>query len=116
AQLHMDLKKPGTTEEFFEALIKYDKWQEEEKSQRKIMTSSDQHRNISKRTMQHSVMQREQYSTNPRQQHNYSSQQYQFHYPKPGPTQMQYNRNKNYSGCWSCGAMDHYQYNCPKNY
>ncbi|CAF3056119.1 unnamed protein product [Rotaria sp. Silwood2] len=116
AQLHMDLKKPGTTEEFFEALIKYDKWQEEEKSQRKIMTSSDQRRNISTRTMQHSVMQREQYSTNPRQQHNYSSQQYQSHYPTPGPTQMQYNRDKNYSGCWSCGAMDHYQYNCPKNY
>ncbi|CAF4582758.1 unnamed protein product, partial [Rotaria sp. Silwood2] len=66
AQLHMDLQKPGTTEEFFEALIKYDKWQEEEKFQRKIMTSSDQRRNISTRTMQHSVMQREQYSTNPR--------------------------------------------------
>ncbi|CAF4974115.1 unnamed protein product, partial [Rotaria sp. Silwood1] len=99
AQLHMDLTKPGTTEEFFEALIKYDKWQEEEKSQQKIMTSSDQRRNISTRTMQHSVIQREKYSTNPRQQqHNYSSQQYQSHYPTPDPTQMQYNRDKNYSG------------------
>ena len=28
-QLHMDLKNPGTTEEFLQALIKYEKWQQE---------------------------------------------------------------------------------------
>ncbi|CAF4617830.1 unnamed protein product, partial [Didymodactylos carnosus] len=47
AQLHMDLKSPDTTEEFLQALIKYDKWQEEEKIQQKATTSFDHYRNMS---------------------------------------------------------------------
>jgi hypothetical protein len=112
AQLHMDLKSPGTTEEFLQALIKHDKWQEEEKIQQRSTTSFDHHRNIPTRTMQHPLMQQEQYSSIPRQQYNHSSQQHQPQYPTRGSSQTQHN----YDGCWSCGGMDHYQYQCSKNY
>ena len=112
AQLHMDLKQPSTTEEFLEALIKYDKWQEENKVQQKTTIPVDHRRNIPSRTIQ-----QEQSSSIPPQQYNYSSQQYQSHRATQDPRQMRHTSNeKNYGGCWSCGDMDHYQYNCPKNY
>lgn len=117
AQLHMDLKNPGTTEEFLQALIKYDKWHEEEKIQQRSTTSFDQPRNIPTRTTQHPLMQQEQYSSIPRQKYSYSSQQHQPHYPTHGSPQSRHNNSeKNYGGCWSCGGMDHNQYNCSKNY
>lgn len=112
AQLHMDLKKPSTTEEFLEALIKYDKWQEENKVQQRATMPVDHRRNIPSRTIQ-----QEQPSSIPPQQYNYSSQPYQSHRATQDPRPMRHASNeKNYGGCWSCGDMDHYQYNCPKNY
>lgn len=119
AQIHMDLKSPGTTEEFLQALVKYDKWQEEEKIQQRSNTSFDHRSNIPTRAVQHPLMQQQQYSSIPRQQYNHSSQQHQPHYPTRGSPQTQHNNNnnnKNYYGCWSCGGMDHYQYQCSKNY
>jgi hypothetical protein len=125
-QIHMDLKSPATTEKFLQALIKYDKWQEEEKSQERIIKSSSHHRNTSTRRMQQPIMQQhqQQYSSQQHQQ-QYSSQQHQpsYHsqqehqpqYSTQDSTQTRYNE-KTYSGCWTCGDMDHYQYECPKNY
>ena len=105
AQLHMDLKSPATAEEFLQALIKYDKWQEEEKIQVRTNTSFDNRRNIPTRTTQ------QQYNNPPQQP------QHQHHYTTNGSHQPQHNNSdKAYGGCWSCGGMDHYQYNCSKNY
>jgi hypothetical protein len=98
-QIHMDLKSPETTEKFLQALNKYDKWQEEEKSQHRTTTSFN-HR-----------------KTTTKQQYNYSPQQHQPHYPTDGSPQTRHNTSeKSYDGCWSCGGMDHYQYQCSKNY
>jgi hypothetical protein len=98
-QIHMDLKSPETTEKFLQALIKYDKWQEEEKSQQRTTTSLDHRKNT------------------PKPQYNYSPQQHQPNYPTHGSSQTRHNNSeKNYDGCWSCGGMDHYQYQCSKNY
>jgi hypothetical protein len=106
-QLHMDLKSPGTTEEFLQALIKHDKWQEEEKIQQRSTTSFDHRKNTPQ----------QQYRYSPQQQYNYSPQQHQPHYPTHGSPQTRHNNSeKNYDGCWSCGGMDHYQYQCSKNY
>ena len=118
AQIHMDLKSPGTTEEFLQDLVKYDKWQEEGKIQQSRNTSFDHRSNIPTRAVQHPLMQQEQYSSIPRQQYNHSSQQHQPQYPTHGLPQTQHNNNNknNYDGCWSCGGMDHYQYQCSKNY
>jgi len=113
AQLHMDLKSPDTTEEFLQALIKYDKWQEE-KIQQQVTTAFDYRRNIRPRTVQ-----QEQSSSIPRQQYNNASQQHQSYYPpydSHSPQIRHNNSGKSYSGCWSCGGMDHNQYNCSKNY
>ena len=126
AQRHMDLKNPTTTEKFLEALIQYDKWQEEEKNHQRPSATFDHHRNIPTRTTQHQPMQHEQASMIPRQQHNYSSQQYQPYRAPPDIPQTRYNNNTTttnnnnnervYDGCWSCGGKDHYQYQCSKNY
>ena len=98
-QIHMDLKSPETTEKYLQALIKYDKWQEEERSQQRTTTSVNHKK------------------TTPKQQYNYSPQQHQPHYPTQGSPQPQPNNSeKRYDGCWSCGDMDHYQYQCSKNY
>jgi len=98
-QIHMDLKSPETTEKFLQALIKYDKWQEEEKAQKRTATSFDHRKNT------------------PKQQYNYSQQQHQPHDPTHGSPQTQHNNSgTTYDGCWSCGGMDHYQYQCSKNY
>ena len=95
----MDLKSPETTEKYLQALIKYDKWQEEERSQQRTTTSVNHKK------------------TTPKQQYNYSPQQHQPHYPTQGSPQPQPNNSeKRYDGCWSCGDMDHYQYQCSKNY
>lgn len=116
AQIHMDLKSPATTEEFLQALIKYDKWQEEEKSQQRVTTSFNHRKNVPIRTRQHPIVQQEQPSIQ-RQQDNYSSQQHQPHLSTNDTTQMEQNKSeKHYGGCWSCGGMDHYQYQCSKNY
>ncbi len=125
-QIHMDLKSPETTEKFLQALIKYDKWQEEEKSQERIIKSSSHRRNTSTRTMQQPIMQQhqqqyssqqhqQQYSPQQHQPSYHSQQEHQPQYSTQDSTQTRYNE-KTYSGCWSCGDMDHYQYECPKNY
>ncbi|CAF1481203.1 unnamed protein product [Rotaria sp. Silwood1] len=126
AQIHMDLKSPATAEEFLQALIKYDKWQEEGKIQVRATTSFDNRRNIAIRTTQQSLMQQEPYSpisqhqqynnSSQQQYNNASQQQQQHHYTTHGSHQPQHNSEKSYGGCWSCGGMDHYQYNCSKNY
>ena len=98
-QIHMDLKSPETTEKYLQALIKYDKWQEEEKSQQRTTTPVDHQKYT------------------PKQQYNYSPQQPQPHYPTHSSPQTRHNNSeKKYDGCWSCGGMDHYQYQCSKNY
>ena len=117
AQIHMDLKSPETTEEFLQALVKYDKWQEEGKIQQRSTTSFDHRSNIPTRAVQHPRVQQEQCSSIPRQQYNHASQQHQSHYPTRGSPQTRHNNSeKNYDGCWSCGGMDHYQSQCSKNY
>ncbi|CAM2714040.1 unnamed protein product [Rotaria socialis] len=76
AQLHMDLKSPATSEEFFQALIMYDKWQEEEKNQVRATLSFDNRRHIATTTTQQPFIQQEPYSSIPQQQYNSPQQQY----------------------------------------
>jgi hypothetical protein len=75
AQLHINLKSPDTTEAFLEALIKYDKWHDEESIR---TTSSLQHnRHTTSNDMQHMSPQQEQFYLPRRQQSNYLSYQHQ---------------------------------------
>jgi hypothetical protein len=124
-QLHMDLKGPSSTEEFLQALIKYDKWQEEEKAQQQNTTSYGLRRNTSNRMIQPSVeKQQQQYQQQQYQQQQHQQQHQQRRQYNGSSEQNQQNQysntnrsnEKTYSGCWSCGDMDHYQYECPKNY
>ncbi|CAF1573858.1 unnamed protein product, partial [Adineta steineri] len=92
ARLHMDLKKPSNTEEFLEALIKFDKWQMEEQNQQRTQTSSDQRQYTSTKPSSQT------YSPVLQQQ---TSKNYQ-----PSYDQKQHNSNgKEYDGCWSCGEI-----------
>ncbi len=100
AQLHMDSKSPSTTEEFLESLIKYDKWHEE-KPQQRGNTGRGYRGNTPQQEPQQSL-----------QQH----QSHQSKHPSQGSNQNYYANNETtYSGCWSCGDLDHYQLDCPKN-
>ncbi|CAF4482234.1 unnamed protein product, partial [Rotaria socialis] len=76
AQLHMDLKSPATLEEFLQALIKYDKWQEEEKNQVRATISFDNRRHIATTTTQQPFIQQQPYSSIPQQQYNSPQHQY----------------------------------------
>ncbi|CAM4747325.1 unnamed protein product [Rotaria magnacalcarata] len=87
AQLHMDLKSPATSEEFLQALIKYDKWQEEEKNQVRATLSFDNRRHIATTTTQQPFIQQEPYSSIPQQQYNSPQQQYN------NSPQQQYNNS-----------------------
>ncbi|CAF1523796.1 unnamed protein product [Adineta ricciae] len=104
AQLHMDLKHPNTTEEFLEALLKFDKWQMEEQKQQQYHATFDQQRQYN-------------WTQSSYQTHDLSKPQQKDRGNPPSDDQkQQHNNGKEYTGCWSCGAMDHYQYQCSKNY
>ena len=99
ALLHMELKNPNTTEEFLEALIKFDKWKMEEQNQRNQSTLDQRQNNWTNASNQT-------YATSNQQQQMAKSH-------RPSYDQKQQNSNgKEYAGCWTCGGMDHYQYQC----
>ena len=96
AQLHMDLKNPGTVEEFLQALIKHDKWHHEGKIPQSSILAPHHH----------------QYT--PRYSH--ATERQQHHQTASDPKQTTNTNSKGYSGCWTCGGTDHYQHECTKNY
>jgi signal recognition particle subunit SEC65 len=103
ARLHMDLKNPNNTEEFLEALIKFDKWQMEEQNQQRTQLSADQRQYTSTRPSSQTYGPSTQQQTSKNHQPSYDQKQ-------------QNSYGQEYDGCWSCGGMDHYQYQCSKNY
>jgi ElaB/YqjD/DUF883 family membrane-anchored ribosome-binding protein len=114
AQRHMDLKNPATTEEFLQALVKYDKWQEED-NRPEAMTY--QRRDTTTATNPYPIPRQGQSQVTPHQQYNYPSNQQSRH---PGNVTLRSTRHemaeRRYDGCWSCGGMDHFRSECPKNY
>lgn len=108
AKAHMDVKDPQNTEEFLVALIKFDQWQLEGKiQQRKPPTISQPKATTPSQFHQSNIE-----STN-------GTQSYQ---ATPSSTRNHLDRTVRYSGrttnpgCWTCRSLEHYQYECPKNY
>ena len=117
-QRHMDLKDPQNTEEFLEALIKYDKWQEEEIAQRNGVAAVDPRMNPPTRFIQRLIPPHGQGTTNVHHQYGDAQQQLTQQRRSVGaeanPSRIDA-AEKRYTGCWSCGGVDHYRSNCPKN-
>jgi hypothetical protein len=113
AQLHMNLKSPETTETFLEALIKYDKWHEEDYKRTTTHFKHTQH-TTSNDMQQTNSYQEEPYF--PQRRHiDYSSQQYQRQARGRIMSHVKNdNRNNRRGTCWLCASMDHHQYNRPK--
>ncbi|CAF1310440.1 unnamed protein product [Adineta ricciae] len=118
-RLHMDLKNPNTTEEFLQALIKYEKWKGE-KQQPQKGTFTNRRKSFFNRTPEQPAMTKQQEdgeipNQQQQQQQQSQSQHNLTHYQRADSNKIQYNR-KTYEGCWTCGDMDHYKAECPKNY
>ena len=108
AKAHMDVKDPQNPEEFLEALIKFDQWQLESKilqrkspmiTQPKATTTSQFHQSSMEPIN----------GTKPLQATS-SSHRNQFDRP------VRHSGRTTNPGCWTCGSLEHYQYECPKNY
>lgn len=118
-QLHMDLKNPVTTEEFLQALIKYEKWQEAKPPPQNKTTFNRRRYPLNTTTKQPVIPQQQpdRAHQEEKQQQPMAIQEYQLQHPtsSTSPDNKQAN-TKMYAGCWLCGGMDHHQYACPKNY
>ncbi|CAF1394596.1 unnamed protein product [Adineta ricciae] len=114
-RLHMDLKNPNTTEEFLQALIKYEKWKGEKQQQQTGTFTSRRKSFFNRTTEQPAVTKQQEGGESPNQQQQQQSQQNLTHYQRADSSKTQHNR-KTYEGCWTCGDMDHYRSECPKNY
>lgn len=105
AKARMDAKTPQKVEDFLETSIKFDQWQMESSAQQRL-----------------SVDNRTASTLSPYHQNSawtYGSKQIQ-----PSTTSMSHHEDRSVRhngkfpnrGCWTCGGLDHYQYECSKNY